>query len=61
MIKTSPFCAYTALLDYDALQVRKPSSKPLAVLKMGDYCETLLTSLVTRLGLVPTLSIVDRI
>lgn len=68
MIKPSPFCAYSAFLlgwsqalRYDAVQVRKPSAKPLAVFKMGDHRETLVTSLVTRLSLVPTLAIVKRI
>ena len=68
MIKPSPFCAYGAFLlgwsqalRYDVVQVRKPSAKPLAVFKMGDHSETLVTSLVTRLGLVPTLAIVKRI
>lgn len=43
------------------VQVRKSSLKPIAVFKMADYRHTLVTSLVTRPGSVPTLAIVERI
>lgn len=48
-------------LCYGVVQVRKSSLKPIAVFKMADHRHTLVTSLVTRPGSVPTLAIVERI
>ena len=46
---------------YGIEQVSKPSPKPLAVFKMADYRDTLVTFLAPRPGSVPTLAYVEKI